>query len=85
MSEPLEILVQALSKLQDVTGRSSDFMFPRIIAIGNQSAGKSSILEGIVGRPFLPRGADIVTRCPLYVRLHQTKQGEEEMTVFQKE
>ena len=85
MSEPLEILVQALSKLQDVTGRSSDFMFPRIIAIGNQSAGKSSILEGIVGRPFLPRGADIVTRCPLYVRLHQTKQGEEEMAVFQKE
>ena len=85
MSEPLEILVQALAKLQDVTGRNSDFMFPRIIAIGNQSAGKSSILEGIVGRPFLPRGTDIVTRCPLYVRLHQTKPGEEERAVFQKE
>eukprot|EP00092_Neocalanus_flemingeri_P026987 GFUD01029268.1.p1 GENE.GFUD01029268.1~~GFUD01029268.1.p1 ORF type:complete len:718 (-),score=188.67 GFUD01029268.1:332-2485(-) len=85
MSEPLEILVQALSKLQDVTGRCSDFMFPRIIAIGNQSAGKSSILEGIVGRPFLPRGSDIVTRCPLYVRLHQTKEGEEERAVFKKE
>jgi len=85
MSEPLDILVQALAKLQDVTGRNADFMFPRIIAIGNQSAGKSSILEGIVGRPFLPRGTDIVTRCPLSVRMHQTKPGEEERAVFQKE
>jgi len=85
MSESLEILVKALSKLQDVTGRSSDFMFPRICAIGNQSAGKSSIIEGIVGQSFLPRGTDIVTRCPLYIRLHQIKQGETEKVVFKKE
>lgn len=34
-----------------------------------QSAGKSSVLEGIVGRDFLPRGAGIVTRRPLILQL----------------
>lgn len=34
-----------------------------------QSAGKSSVLEGIVGRDFLPRGAGIITRRPLILQL----------------
>ena len=64
---PLGILVSALAKLQDVSRRSglSDcygFNFPRIVVVGNQSCGKSSIVEAIVGKEFLPRGNDIVTR-----------------------
>jgi hypothetical protein len=31
----------------------------------SQSSGKSSVLENIVGRDFLPRGTGIVTRRPL--------------------
>ena len=42
--------------------------YPRVIAIGNQSSGKSSILESIVGKTFLPCGPDMVTKCPLFVR-----------------
>lgn len=34
-----------------------------------QSAGKSSVLEGIVGRDFLPRGSGIITRRPLILQL----------------
>ncbi|UYV67451.1 DNM1L [Cordylochernes scorpioides] len=34
-----------------------------------QSSGKSSILESLVGRGFLPRGHGIVTRCPLVLQL----------------
>ena len=64
----LEPLVRVLARLQDVTGQDTNFQFPLIIAVGNESAGKSSILEGIVGRPFLPRGEGIVTRCPIHVR-----------------
>ena len=82
MKEPLEILVEALAKLQNATGSQGSFFFPRIITVGNQSAGKSSIIEAIVGKPFLPRGADIVTRCPLRVRLQQTKAGTEEYAIF---
>ncbi len=35
----------------------------------SQSSGKSSVLENIVGRDFLPRGTGIVTRRPLVLRL----------------
>ncbi|XP_050784677.1 dynamin-1-like protein isoform X4 [Gopherus flavomarginatus] len=36
---------------------------------GVQSSGKSSVLESIVGRDFLPRGSGIVTRRPLVLQL----------------
>ena len=70
MSESLEILAGCLSKLQDASGENSIFtdLFPSIICVGGQSAGKSSIIETIVGHSFLPRGQDIVTRCPLKIR-----------------
>jgi ABC-type uncharacterized transport system ATPase component len=41
---------------------------PQITVIGSQSSGKSSVLENIVGRDFLPRGTGIVTRRPLVSR-----------------
>ncbi|GKB95954.1 dynamin-related protein 1E-like protein [Tanacetum coccineum] len=40
-------------------------------------SGKSSVLESIVGRDFLPRGSGIVTRRPLVLQLHKTDGGEE--------
>lgn len=39
------------------------------VVVGSQSAGKSSVLENIVGRDFLPRGSGIVTRRPLILQL----------------
>jgi hypothetical protein len=38
---------------------------PQIVAVGGQSAGKSSVLEAVVGRDFLPRSSGICTRRPL--------------------
>jgi dynamin 1-like protein len=37
--------------------------------VSSQSSGKSSVLESIVRRSFLPRGTGIVTRCPLVLQL----------------
>jgi replication fork clamp-binding protein CrfC len=42
------------------------------VVVGSQSSGKSSVLENIVGRDFLPRGNNIVTRRPLVLQLHNT-------------
>ena len=42
---------------------------PSLVVVGAQSSGKSSVLESIVGRDFLPRGSGIVTRCPLILSL----------------
>ena len=39
------------------------------VVVGSQSAGKSSVLENIVGRDFLPRGSGVVTRRPLILQL----------------
>lgn len=47
-----------------------------------QSSGKSSVLESVVGKDFLPRGTDIVTKRPLVVTLRQLDPGQQEYGVF---
>ena len=67
----MEKLIPIINKLQDVfntVGRES-IQLPQITVIGTQSAGKSSVLENIVGKDFLPRGSGIVTRRPLILQL----------------
>lgn len=54
---------------------SDDFIdLPNITVIGSQSSGKSSILETLVGKDFLPRGTGIVTRRPLVLQLCNIKE-----------
>ncbi|ONK71834.1 uncharacterized protein A4U43_C04F12870 [Asparagus officinalis] len=55
---------------------------PSVAVVGGQSSGKSSVLESIVGRDFLPRGSGIVTRRPLVLQLHKTEQGQTEYAEF---
>ncbi|KAI3739048.1 hypothetical protein L2E82_29414 [Cichorium intybus] len=50
---------------------------PSVVVVGGQSSGKSSVLESIVGRDFLPRGSGIVTRRPLVLQLQKTDGGPE--------
>ncbi|KAH0624822.1 hypothetical protein JD844_032656 [Phrynosoma platyrhinos] len=49
-------------------GVEKDLALPAIAVIGDQSSGKSSVLEALSG-VALPRGSGIVTRCPLELRL----------------
>ncbi|RKP33869.1 Dynamin central region-domain-containing protein [Dimargaris cristalligena] len=61
-------LIKTINKLQDAfttVGVHNPVDLPQIVVIGSQSSGKSSVLENIVGRDFLPRGTGIVTRRPL--------------------
>ncbi|KAL5791489.1 hypothetical protein ACOSP7_000083 [Xanthoceras sorbifolium] len=55
---------------------------PSVAVVGGQSSGKSSVLESIVGRDFLPRGSGIVTRRPLVLQLHKTEPGVQEYAEF---
>ncbi|CAD6342652.1 unnamed protein product [Miscanthus lutarioriparius] len=55
---------------------------PSVAVVGGQSSGKSSVLESIVGRDFLPRGSGIVTRRPLVLQLHKTEDGVQEYAEF---
>ncbi|XP_028902466.1 interferon-induced GTP-binding protein Mx1 isoform X2 [Ornithorhynchus anatinus] len=49
-------------------GVEKDLALPAIAVIGDQSSGKSSVLEALSG-VSLPRGSGIVTRCPLVLKL----------------
>ncbi|XWS17882.1 hypothetical protein CRYUN_Cryun33cG0106600 [Craigia yunnanensis] len=66
-------LIPVINKLQDILASSgtelSDISVPQVAVVGSQSSGKSSVLEALVGRDFLPRGCDICTRRPLVLML----------------
>ncbi|XP_062174026.1 phragmoplastin DRP1E [Alnus glutinosa] len=78
---------RACTVLGDYGGGDSTFSslweaLPSVAVIGGQSSGKSSVLESIVGRDFLPRGSGIVTRRPLVLQLHKTEEGSPEYAEF---
>ncbi|GFE55062.1 dynamin central region family protein [Babesia ovis] len=67
----MDQLIPLVSKLHAIlaqTGESS-LELPAVAVVGAQSVGKSSVLEAIVGRPFLPKGTGIVTQRPLILQL----------------
>ncbi|KAL9238495.1 hypothetical protein vseg_012909 [Gypsophila vaccaria] len=78
-------VIPIVNKLQDIAaqlGSNQAFDLPQVAVVGSQSSGKSSVLEALVGRDFLPRGCDICTRRPLVLQLLQTKKGDEEWGEF---
>ncbi|KAF1882138.1 hypothetical protein Lal_00038782 [Lupinus albus] len=69
-------VISIVNRLQDIfsrLGSLSTIDLPQVAVVGSQSSGKSSVLEALVGRDFLPRGNDICTRRPLVLQLVQIK------------
>ncbi|OMJ95121.1 hypothetical protein SteCoe_1664 [Stentor coeruleus] len=78
--DSLERLIPTINKLQDVISLINQphlLSLPQIVVVGPQSSGKSSVLESLVGKDFLPRGAGIVTRRPLILQLVHIQEKEE--------
>ncbi|XP_053277632.1 dynamin-1-like protein isoform X1 [Pleuronectes platessa] len=67
----MDTLIPTINRLQEVflTVGAEVIQLPQIVVVGSQSSGKSSVLESLVGRDFLPRGSGIVTRRPLVLQL----------------
>ncbi|XP_039599959.1 interferon-induced GTP-binding protein Mx-like isoform X1 [Polypterus senegalus] len=55
-------------------GIDQDLPLPSIAVIGDQSSGKSSVLEALSG-VSLPRGSGIITRCPLEMKMKKIREG----------
>ncbi|CAF1394886.1 unnamed protein product [Adineta steineri] len=75
----MESLIPMINQLQHIftaVNARLTLTLPQIAVVGAQSAGKSSVLENIVGRDFLPRGGNMVTKRPLVLQLI-TSQGQE--------
>ncbi|KAI8817235.1 P-loop containing nucleoside triphosphate hydrolase protein [Fimicolochytrium jonesii] len=62
-------LVALITKIRQHGGQI-ELSLPRIAVIGNQSAGKSSVVEAISGIP-LPRASGTCTRSPIEVRMEE--------------
>jgi dynamin 1-like protein len=63
--------IQTLCTIQSTlskAGLDRKINLPNVIVLGAQSSGKSSVLEHIIGREFLPRGQGIVTRRPVIIQ-----------------
>jgi len=75
----MQRLIPIINQLQDVfstVGERELLQLPQIVVVGAQSSGKSSVLENLVGRDFLPRGSGIVTRVPLVMQLNHIAEPE---------
>jgi len=80
----MDALIPIINNLQNVFNTIGGELidFPQIVVVGCQSSGKSSVLEAVVGRDFLPRGSGIVTRRPLILQLIHVDQSEEQYGEF---
>ncbi|KAJ9667410.1 hypothetical protein H2201_002611 [Coniosporium apollinis] len=61
-------LVHAIDSLVDLGITSQDLPLPQIVVVGDQSAGKSSLIEAI-SEIKVPRSSGTCTRCPLQIRI----------------
>ncbi|XP_073440812.1 interferon-induced GTP-binding protein Mx-like isoform X2 [Dendrobates tinctorius] len=68
--EKIRLCIDLIDSLRSF-GVEKDLALPAIAVIGDQSSGKSSVLEALSG-VTLPRGTGIVTRCPLELKLKKS-------------
>lgn len=68
------LLLDAIDKLRNLRIMEEGIALPTIVVVGDQSSGKSSVLESLAGIS-LPRGPGICTRVPLIImRLQHSPQ-----------
>lgn len=77
----IEKLKQIQDKLKCI---NHSINLPRIVCIGTQSSGKSSVLEKLIQRDILPKGKDITTRCPIEINTRRSDKDYEYVMVKDK-
>ncbi|ODQ80720.1 hypothetical protein BABINDRAFT_160945 [Babjeviella inositovora NRRL Y-12698] len=75
------LMIEIRQILQTVD-QSDTLKLPSIVVVGSQSSGKSSVLESIVGKHFLPKGSNMVTRRPIELTLINTPDSAAEVADF---
>ncbi|KAK2616367.1 hypothetical protein QQS21_000608 [Conoideocrella luteorostrata] len=72
-------LLDLIDKLQ--FAQLDNVKLPQIVVVGDQSAGKSSVLEAISGTPF-PREAGACTRFATEIRLRRSKESSLKVSII---
>ena len=68
ISTKLKACNDTLGELQQLGVSHEDVQLPELVLVGDQSAGKSSLMSGLAGLD-LPRSEGTCTRCPLHIRV----------------
>ncbi|CAA0304750.1 unnamed protein product [Arabidopsis thaliana] len=71
-------LLDTVDRLRNLNVMREGIHLPTIVVVGDQSSGKSSVLESLAGIS-LPRGQGICTRVPLVMRLQRSSSPEPEI------
>jgi GTPase SAR1 family protein len=70
IGKKLKACNDTLGELQQL-GVSHDVPLPELVLVGDQSAGKSSLMSGLANLD-LPRSEGTCTRCPLHIRVSRS-------------
>nr|XP_043630273.1 dynamin-related protein 4C-like [Erigeron canadensis] len=83
-NDKIRPILDAVDRLRCLNVTQEGISLPTIVVVGDQSSGKSSVLESLAGIS-LPRGQGICTRVPLIMRLqHHSDPVPEFLLEFQK-
>ncbi|KAL8860610.1 MAG: hypothetical protein Q9178_002963 [Gyalolechia marmorata] len=74
LSEGMKAFVTVIQNLRDLGVEELVLPLPKIVVLGDQSTGKSSLIEGISGIK-VPRSSGTCTRCPLEINLTPSEPG----------
>lgn len=77
-------LIELNDQINKLTTHEKEINSTRIVVLGDQSHGKSSLLEALSGVD-LPRGEDIKTRVPLVMKLRRCQESEKECAIISRD
>ncbi|EEP76383.1 predicted protein [Uncinocarpus reesii 1704] len=71
ISKSMKTMVRKIQDLRHLGIENKQLPLPKIVVVGDQSTGKSSLIEGI-SEIKVPRSAGCCTRCPLEINLSES-------------
>jgi phage shock protein E len=75
--EALKVVFDVLDPLSELLAATLEgWRMPVVIVFGQETSGKSSLLERLAMMPLLPRGEDTCTRLPILLKLRHTKEAQ---------
>ena len=78
MTQDLSTMFKILDPLRAELNTLVNLTPPKIVVIGDESSGKSTVLEQLIRMPLFPRKKTFCTRLPIHVRLRRPDATREE-------
>ena len=78
LNKEVKPILDVYDKAREQLGNSlrAEVSIPTTVVIGDQSSGKSSVLESIC-KINLPKGDNMVTKCPVILQLRELDQSKD--------